>query len=120
MEFARREAPYLAAKADVSSMMLQVLVALIPAALAHVWYFGPGFLLNLIIASIFCVGSEALMMKARGREPRVALADYSALVTAALLAFALPSLTPWWITATGASRVQTAIIASISAVAKAA
>jgi electron transport complex protein RnfD len=83
-------------------MMLQVLVALIPAALAHVWYFGPGFLLNLIIASIFCVGSEALMMKARGREPRVALADYSALVTAALLAFALPSLTPWWITATGA------------------
>jgi electron transport complex protein RnfD len=102
MEFARREAPYLAAKADVSSMMLQVLVALIPAALAHVWYFGPGFLLNLIIASIFCVGSEALMMKARGREPRVALADYSALVTAALLAFALPSLTPWWITATGA------------------
>ena len=102
MEFARREAPYLAAKADVSSIMLQVLVALIPAALAHVWYFGPGFLLNLIIASIFCVGSEALMMKARGREPRVALADYSALVTAALLAFALPSLTPWWITATGA------------------
>jgi electron transport complex protein RnfD len=102
MEFARREAPYLAAKTDVSSMMLQVLVALIPAALAHVWYFGPGFLLNLIIASIFCVGSEALMMKARGREPRVALADYSALVTAALLAFALPSLTPWWITATGA------------------
>ena len=102
MEFARREAPYLAAKADVSSMMLQVLIALIPAALAHVWYFGPGFLLNLIIASIFCVGSEALMMKARGREPRVALADYSALVTAALLAFALPSLTPWWITATGA------------------
>ena len=102
MEFARREAPYLAAKADVSSMMLQVLVALVPAALAHVWYFGPGFLLNLIVASIFCVGSEALMMKARGREPRVALADYSALVTAALLAFALPSLTPWWITATGA------------------
>jgi len=102
MEFARREAPYLAPQADVSSMMLQVLVALVPAALAHVWYFGPGFLLNLIVASIFCVGSEALMMKARGREPRIALADYSALVTAALLAFALPSLTPWWITATGA------------------
>ena len=102
MEFARREAPYLAPQADVSSMMLQVLVALVPAALSHVWYFGPGFLLNLIVASIFCVGSEALMMKARGREPRIALADYSALVTAALLAFALPSLTPWWITATGA------------------
>ena len=102
MEFARREAPYLAPRVDVSSMMLQVLVALIPAALAHVWYFGPGFLFNLIVASIFCVGSEALMMKARGRNPQIALADYSALVTAALLAFALPSLTPWWVTATGA------------------
>ena len=83
-------------------MMLQVLVALIPAALAHVWYFGPGFLFNLVVASIFCVGSEALMMKVRGRNPAIALADYSALVTAALLAFALPSLTPWWVTATGA------------------
>jgi len=102
VEFARREAPYLAPRVDVSSMMLQVLVALIPAALAHVWYFGPGFLFNLIVASIFCVGSEALMMKARGRNPQIALADYSALVTAALLAFALPSLTPWWVTATGA------------------
>jgi len=102
MEFVRREAPYLAPRADVASMMLQVLVALVPAALAHIWYFGPGFLINLIIASIFCVGSEALMMRVRGRDPRIALADYSALVTAALLAFALPSLTPWWITATGA------------------
>jgi electron transport complex protein RnfD len=102
VEFIRREAPYLAPKVDVASMMLQVLVALIPAALAHVWYFGPGFLFNLVVASIFCVGSEALMMKVRGRSPEIALADYSALVTAALLAFALPSLTPWWVTATGA------------------
>ncbi|NIA27334.1 MAG: RnfABCDGE type electron transport complex subunit D [Desulfobulbaceae bacterium] len=101
MEFVRREAPYLAPKVDVSSMMLQVLVALIPAALAHVWYFGPGLLFNLLVASIFCVGSEALMMKVRRRNPEIALADYSALVTAALLAFALPSLTPWWVTATG-------------------
>jgi len=82
-------------------MMLQVLAALVPAALAHVWYFGPGFLFNLVVASTFCVGAEALMMRARGREPGIALADFSALVTAALLAFALPSLTPWWVTATG-------------------
>lgn len=101
MDFVRREAPYLAPRADVASMMLQVLVALIPAALAHVWYFGPGFLFNLVVASTFCVGAEALMMRARGREPGIALADFSALVTAALLAFALPSLTPWWVTATG-------------------
>jgi len=83
-------------------MMLHVLLALAPAALAHVWYFGPGFLFNLIIASAFCVAGEALMTHARGRDIEAALSDYSSLVTAALLAFALPSLTPWWVTATGA------------------
>jgi electron transport complex protein RnfD len=102
VEFVRKEAPFLAPSANVAKMMLQVLLALLPAALAHMWYFGPGFLLNLIIASIFCVAGEALMVRARGRDPMIALADYSALVTAALLAFALPSLTPWWVTATGA------------------
>ena len=102
MEFARREAPYIAPAADVATMMLHVLLALAPAALAHVWYFGPGFLFNLIIASAFCVAGEALMTHARGRDIEAALSDYSSLVTAALLAFALPSLTPWWVTATGA------------------
>jgi len=101
MEFVRREAPYVESKADVATVMLQVLAALIPAALAHVWYFGPGLLFNLIVATVFCAGGEALMMRARGRDPETALSDYSVFVTAALLAFALPSLTPWWVTATG-------------------
>ena len=101
MEFVRRSAPYLASEASVARIMLQVLIALIPATFAHIWYFGPGLLLNLLVAAIFCVGGEALMMRARGRDPKIALGDYSALVTAALLAFALPSLTPWWVTATG-------------------
>lgn len=102
MEFERREAPYLIPEVSVSSMMLQVLAALVPAAIAHVWFFGPGFILNLLIAAIFAIGGEALMLSLRGRSPEAGLTDYSALVTAALLAFALPSLTPWWVTATGA------------------
>ncbi len=101
MEFVRRDAPYLAPQADVTKIMREVLLALVPAALAYVWYFGPGFIFNLLIATLFCVGGEALMMQARGRPIRTALADYSAIVTAVLLAFALPSLTPWWVTATG-------------------
>ena len=83
-------------------MMLQVLAALVPAAIAHVWYFGPGFIFNLLVAGIFAIAGEAFMMWVRGRPPEAALSDFSALVTAALLAFALPSLTPWWVTATGA------------------
>lgn len=102
MEFQRQEAPYLAPQTSVASIMLQVLAALAPAAVAHVWFFGPGFIFNLLVAAIFATAGEALMMYLRGRPPEIALADYSALVTAALLAFALPSLTPWWVTATGA------------------
>ncbi len=82
--------------------MQQVLLALVPAALAHVWYFGPGIMFNFVVATIFCVAGEAFMVQARGRPVETALADYSAIVTAALLAFALPSLTPWWVTAAGA------------------
>ena len=102
MEFPRREAPYLSPKVSVSSLMLQVLVALVPAGMAHVWFFGPGFILNLLVAAVFAAAGEALMLSLRSRKPETGLTDYSALVTAALLAFALPSLTPWWVTATGA------------------
>ncbi len=102
MKFEVREAPYWSPQANVASIMLQVLAALAPAAIAHVWYFGPGFIFNLLVAAIFAVAGEAFMMWVRGRTPEIALGDYSALVTAALLAFALPSLTPWWVTATGA------------------
>ena len=80
--------------------MLHVLLALVPAALAYVWYFGFGFVFNLLIAAIFCVGGEAAMLRLRGRRYEEGLLDLSALVTAALLAFALPALTPWWVTAT--------------------
>lgn len=102
MKFERCESPYWSAQSNVTSLMLQVLAALVPAAIAHVWYFGPGFIFNLLVAGTVAVAGEAFMMWVRGRPPEVALSDYSALVTAALLAFALPSLTPWWVTAVGA------------------
>jgi len=102
MEFERRDAPFVTPVTDVGSIMRQVLYALIPAAMAYVWYFGPGFIFNLIVATIFCVGGEAAMLHLRGKPVENTLADYSAIVTAALLTFALPALTPWWVTATGA------------------
>lgn len=102
MEFARRESPYWSARVAVPALMLQVLAALVPAAIAHVWFFGPGFIFNLFVAAVFALAGESLMMYLRKRPVEVALTDYTALVTAALLAFALPSLTPWWVTATGA------------------
>lgn len=102
MDFERRDAPFVTPATNVSSIMQQVLYALIPAALAYVWYFGPGLILNFIIAALFCVAGEAAMLRARDRSVETGLADFSALVTAALIAFALPALTPWWVTATAA------------------
>lgn len=102
MEFERRDAPFVTPSTDVASIMRQVLYALIPAAVAYVWYFGSGFVFNLIVAAIFCAAGEAAMLHLRGKAFEPALADYSAMVTAALLAFAMPALTPWWVTATAA------------------
>ena len=92
MEFQRREAPFVTPPTDVASIMQQVLIALAPATLAYVWYFGVGLLFNIAIAAIFCLLGEALMMRVRGRPIEVAIGDYTALITAILLAFALPPL----------------------------
>lgn len=102
MQFERRDAPFMIPDTNVASIMQHVLYALIPAALAYVWYFGSGFILNFIIAGIFCIAGEALMLRLRKRPIESTLADYSVVVTAALLAFAMPALTPWWVTATAA------------------
>ncbi len=100
MQFSRRDAPFVTPSQSVPVIMQQVLFALIPAALAHVWYFGFGFVLNLLVAAIFCAAGEYFMLRLRKRAIEQFLYDYSAMVTAALIAFALPSLTPWWVTAT--------------------
>ncbi len=102
MEFRSSEVPFAEPASGVAAMMLGVLAALVPAAVVHVWFFGPGLLLNLAVAAVTCTLAEFLVIIARGRSPGAALGDCSALVTAALLAFSLPPLLPWWVTATGA------------------
>ena len=89
MKFERREAPYIAATGNVASVMQHVLFALVPAALGYVWFFGPGFILNFIVAAIFCIGGEAAMLRLRNKAVKTTLYDFSAIVTAALIAFAL-------------------------------
>jgi len=102
MKFRQAPAPHLAPPNSVALVMRQVLYALVPAAIAHVWFFGPGLLVNVIIAVIVAVACEAAVLRARKRPVRKYIGDYSAILTAVLLAFALPPLTPWWVTATGA------------------
>lgn len=93
--------PYLSGSTSVSVIMLKVLLALVPGILAYVWMFGPGVLIGLMLASVTALASEAVMLKLRDRPVMPFLMDGSALVTAWLLALALPPLAPWWLIVVG-------------------
>ena len=77
--------------------MLLVLPMLVPAAIAHVLAFGPGLLLQACIATAAALLAESVMLRLRGQPQMPFLTDGSAVVTAVLLAFALPPLAPWWL-----------------------
>lgn len=93
--------PYLTDAPSVTSIMLRVLLALVPGIAAYVWVFGGGILVTLTLASVTALGVEALMLKLRERPIRMFVTDGSALVTAWLLALALPPLAPWWLIVLG-------------------
>ena len=90
--------PHVLRNDGVSQVMLQVLLALIPGVVAMFYFFGWGVLINLLIASAVAVITEAIILKMRQRPVASNLTDLSALVTACLLALALPPLAPWWLT----------------------
>lgn len=93
-------APHIQKADSVSQIMLHVILALIPSILIMFWLFGWGILINILLASLFALVSEGLMLYLRKR-PLATLQDNSALVSAWLLALALPPLAPWWLVATG-------------------
>lgn len=92
--------PHIAAPASVAGIMLRVLAALLPAIAACVWWFGAAVLVQLALASAAALATEALMLRLRGVPVRPFLLDFSALLTAWLLALCLPPLAPWWLTVT--------------------
>jgi len=81
--------------------MLQLLLALVPAVIAIVYYFGPSVLITMVLAIIVALVTEALMLTLRKRPLKPFLTDGSAIVTAVLIAIALPPLAPWWLTTVG-------------------
>ena len=87
---------------SVPTLMRNVVLALLPGLAVYVWSFGWGIAVNLAVAVAAATGTEAILMRLRGRDFRPALHDGSAIVTGVLLAFALPSLLPWWVPAVAA------------------
>lgn len=88
---------------SITRIMLNVLYALVPGIIAYVIYFGWGVILNIAVAIITAIATEVLMLRLRKRPIKPFIMDGSAVVTAVLLALAIPSLAPWWLIFIGVS-----------------
>ena len=103
MQFKTASSPHIIQQNSVQTLMYKVLLAMIPGTIAMIVFFGWGVLINIILASVVALTAEALMLWIRNRPIKPYLTDGSALLTAALLALALPQLAPWWLTVIGVS-----------------
>lgn len=101
MPLSRLSSPFLSGTNRVTLQMLQLLLALVPAVIGIVYFFGPSVLITMTLAIVVALLAEALMLKLRNRPLKPFLTDGSAIVTAVLLAIALPPLAPWWLITVG-------------------
>ncbi|AKV10511.1 electron transporter RnfD [Pseudomonas fluorescens NCIMB 11764] len=83
--------------------MKLVLLATLPGMLVLFWLYGWGVLINLMLAGVTALAVEAVVLQLRKRELKPTLSDGSALVSATLLALALPPYCPWWLTVCAAA-----------------
>lgn len=80
---------------SVEKVMWGVVIALIPAFLASVYFFGIHAVKVVVLALVFCMGSEYVIQRFM-LKTKVTVFDGSAAITALLLAFNVPSSVPWW------------------------
>jgi len=88
--------PHVIAGFSVPRVMYQVLAALLPVLAVQVHLFGLRPLLLVATAAIAALACEALALRLRHRSTGPFLRDGSVLVTAALLALAVPPTLPLW------------------------
>lgn len=101
MSLLKQSSPHISRPGTTGSFMQKVIFATVPGVFALFYFFGPGILFNLLIASLSACLAEAFILKLRKRDILFYLKDCSALVTAILLALAIPPLAPWWMTVVG-------------------
>ena len=93
--------PHIHGRDSISKNMYGVLIALVPAFLVSLYFFGLGALIVTAVSVFFCVLFEYVIQKfLMKKEPTIY--DGSAILTGVLLAFNLPSNLPIWIIAIGA------------------
>ena len=86
--------PHVRSKNTIQSEMRDVIIALVPAGIAAVYYFGYRALILILASVLTCVLSEYLFNKATKRKQTVK--DLSAVVTGILLAYNVPFTLPVW------------------------
>lgn len=85
--------------ASTTKIMLNVIIALLPALGVGVWVFGARSLLLAAICIVSCVVFEYLARKLMKRANTIS--DLSAVVTGVILALNLPVTLPWWMAVIG-------------------
>lgn len=92
--------PHIASSRTTRNIMLDVIIALMPAVIAMVAVFGFYPLLNTLICVGFCVLFEFLFNLIRKKEQTIG--DLSAVVTGIILALNLPAVVPIYVPVVGA------------------
>jgi electron transport complex protein RnfD len=93
--------PHIHSGDSIGKNMYGVLIALIPAFLVSLYYFGLGALIVTCVSVASCVLVEFLIQKFL-MKTQPSVTDGSAILTGVLLAFNLPSNLPVWIVVIGA------------------
>lgn len=101
MSFFIASSPHAHSRRSTPDLMKWVALCAIPGLVAQTYFFGWGTIIQLVFAIAVAVSLEALVMLVRKRSPMRALRDNSAIVTAWLLAVAIPPWSPWWIMVIG-------------------
>ena len=94
--------PHVHSGDSVQKNMYGVIVALVPALLASLWFFGLGSAIVLATSVVSCVFFEWAITKFILHRDALTITDGSAILTGLLLGFNLPSNLPLWIIIIGA------------------
>lgn len=91
--------PHIRSGESTRRIMMDVAIALLPALLSGIWFFGLRALFITVVAVVSAVAAEAAMQKLMKRP--ITINDFSAAVTGILVAFNVPATAPWWMVAIG-------------------
>lgn len=99
MKFVVTSSPHIRGKRNTQNVMLDVIIALLPALLAGVIIFGMRALLVALVCVAAAVAAEYICGMIMYKRNTVK--DLSAVVTGLLLALTLPAAVPYWVAALG-------------------